>query len=827
MREVAPPPKPRRTVGFLTIESSTPYQSALIAALAAACEERDVNLVVFTEAYLERDGGHDACRLFAAKLAGSHNVDAMIVPVLGNVASLDMVAAFVARFQPLPVCTVSLTIPGYPNVQIDNEAGFHGLVRHLVEVHRYRRFVFLARPPEHVEGRVRRRAYADKLASYGIEPLADIVVPGDPILDPEIITRALAQVGKVDAIVAVDDYLVPSLLRVLETLGLRVPADVAVTGFDDSDIARGANPPLTSVRQPFYAMLDSALTSVLASLDGREVAPETLIAPELVCRRSCGCLSEGMSLYPTDPREGSSLVTDLAGARAAVIEEWQEIPGLRILPGAWENSLYAAFVADLLGGSREAGSRLTECLAQHCAKGGEVQAWNPVVSTLKRHLLPLTAADPLVMARAETMIQRLRTQLGGAEAGRAHGQRLRSEVLARQHAVVADRLLRNLNREHLIASLPELFTQLGVDTFWFSTFPDPEAPETGARLASAMVHGQPVDVAAYQDNFPPVHLVPESQRPSDECYAWVVSPVHDEERQLGLLVCSYLRDHGVTYEIMALQIGAALHGAWLVERIEEETERRERAERERLVRELELAERIQTSILPRHPQVPGLDIATVMLPATEVGGDYFDVLPMVDGCMMGIGDVAGHGLNTGLVMLMLQSAVSTAVALKPDLTPTDAYLAVNRVLYENIRNRLLQDEHVTLALIRYRTNGHLTIAGAHDDILIFRARTGEVEIVTLTGFWAGAIADVAELTVDQYMQLEPGDVVLLYTDGSTEAMDAQRQLFGRDRLAREFAQVGRKPVTEIRDQLLAAVQRWLHHQEDDIAFLVARYVGLP
>ncbi len=61
MREVAPPPKSRRTIGFLTIESGTPYQSALIAALAAACEEREVNLVVFTEAYLERDGGQDAC----------------------------------------------------------------------------------------------------------------------------------------------------------------------------------------------------------------------------------------------------------------------------------------------------------------------------------------------------------------------------------------------------------------------------------------------------------------------------------------------------------------------------------------------------------------------------------------------------------------------------------------------------------------------------------------------------------------------------------------------------------------------------------------------
>ena len=164
-----PPSPARRTVGFLTTESSLPYNASLIAALEAVCDERDVNMVVFTDAYLGSEGGAEASRLFAAKLAGPQNVDAMIVPALGNEASPDQVLAFVERFRPLPVCTVSLRLPGYPNVQIDNEAGFHGLVQHLVEVHRHEKFLFLARPPEHLEGRVRRRAYAERLSSYGIE----------------------------------------------------------------------------------------------------------------------------------------------------------------------------------------------------------------------------------------------------------------------------------------------------------------------------------------------------------------------------------------------------------------------------------------------------------------------------------------------------------------------------------------------------------------------------------------------------------------------------------------------------------------------------------
>jgi DNA-binding LacI/PurR family transcriptional regulator len=203
-------PARRRSVGFLTTESSLPYNAALIAALEAACERRDVNLVVFTSAYLTDEDADTALRLFAAKLAGPDNVDALIVPTLGNVASPDTVLRFLERYRPLPICTVSLTLRGYPNVQIDNQAGVAGVVRHLIEVHRCRRLVFLARPAEHVEGRVRRRAFVETLAEHGIEALPDIVATGDPAVDPGLIRAALGELGQVDAIVAVDDYLAPS-----------------------------------------------------------------------------------------------------------------------------------------------------------------------------------------------------------------------------------------------------------------------------------------------------------------------------------------------------------------------------------------------------------------------------------------------------------------------------------------------------------------------------------------------------------------------------------------------------------------------------------------
>jgi sigma-B regulation protein RsbU (phosphoserine phosphatase) len=224
--------------------------------------------------------------------------------------------------------------------------------------------------------------------------------------------------------------------------------------------------------------------------------------------------------------------------------------------------------------------------------------------------------------------------------------------------------------------------------------------------------------------------------------------------------------------------------------------------------------------------VRGLEIAATMLPATEVGGDYYDVLPTPRGCWIGIGDVAGHGLRSGLVMMMLQSVVAALVRSNPEAAPRDVLRVVNAVLYENVRERLQQDEHATLSLISYRDDGQLWFAGAHEDMLVLRAETGKVEAVPTLGTWVGATKDIDEVTQDTHFRLRDGDVLLLYTDGVLEAQGARGEQFGSERLTRELERLGGEPVTKIRDALCAAVTEFMLEQHDDIALLVARYRAL-
>jgi phosphoserine phosphatase RsbU/P len=174
-------------------------------------------------------------------------------------------------------------------------------------------------------------------------------------------------------------------------------------------------------------------------------------------------------------------------------------------------------------------------------------------------------------------------------------------------------------------------------------------------------------------------------------------------------------------------------------------------------------------------------------------------------------------------MMMLQSIVSALVRQNPDARPRELLRVVNGVLYENVRVRLEQDEHATLSLIRYRRTGELTFAGAHEDMLILRAETGQVEMVPTLGTWVGATRDIEEATQDSSLCLRDGDVLVLYTDGVIEAQNALGEQLGLPRLTQQLAQLGDRSAHEVQGALFDYVRSFMASQRDDIALLVARY----
>ena len=151
---------------------------------------------------------------------------------------------------------------------------------------------------------------------------------------------------------------------------------------------------------------------------------------------------------------------------------------------------------------------------------------------------------------------------------------------------------------------------------------------------------------------------------------------------------------------------------WQLERSQSDL----RAARDALWEEMDIAKRIQTSLLPTLERVNGFQVSATMLPAKEVGGDYYDLITTNDEELwVTIGDVSGHGVESSLIMMITQTSVSTSVQRTPDITPSRVLSGVNAVLKENIARLGTKQVRDALcaALTRRQRAGRGTPSGHH------------------------------------------------------------------------------------------------------------------
>ncbi len=240
--------------------------------------------------------------------------------------------------------------------------------------------------------------------------------------------------------------------------------------------------------------------------------------------------------------------------------------------------------------------------------------------------------------------------------------------------------------------------------------------------------------------------------------------------------------------------------------------------------EMALARTIQTSVLPKSFELNGFDISAIMLPAEEVGGDFYEFRPIQNGgAWIGVGDVTGHGVTSGLIMMMAQSMFTVLCEQHQNgATPSKFLTLLNRAMFYNLRSRLDQDKFMTMVVAKINRDGQMVFAGAHTDLLVYRAKSGEVERIPTEGLWLGMEAEIESVTTDQTVMLERGDVALFHTDGVTEARDAHGECFDVDRLTRQLIALQRRPAAEIVTEIAQCAWRWAAQPSDDVSLMAVK-----
>jgi phosphoserine phosphatase RsbU/P len=245
-------------------------------------------------------------------------------------------------------------------------------------------------------------------------------------------------------------------------------------------------------------------------------------------------------------------------------------------------------------------------------------------------------------------------------------------------------------------------------------------------------------------------------------------------------------------------------------------------ERRRLERELDFARRVQLNLMPTAPtQPPGWEIATTYRAARVIGGDFYDAfeLPATRGWIgLVVADVSGKGLTAALMMAFTRAVLRSAAY--NGAGPADALERTNRVLVRDARTGLFV---TALAAVLDPTRGTLTYASAgHEPALLARSGSGEIEELPAGGLMLGLGASVG--TTDEVIELEPGDLLVAYTDGITDAVAADGRRFGDERLRAVIADHRADSAGEVVAAILAAVDAFAGStdQADDLTLLAVR-----
>jgi len=246
------------------------------------------------------------------------------------------------------------------------------------------------------------------------------------------------------------------------------------------------------------------------------------------------------------------------------------------------------------------------------------------------------------------------------------------------------------------------------------------------------------------------------------------------------------------------------------------------AEKQKIERDLDLARRIQQSLLPKCvPDLRGLDICGEMIPAMQVGGDYFDLIPISDTKIyVVVGDVSGKGLSASLYMTKLQTMMQLACV--DSRRPRDILIEINKKLYTSMEKDWFIT--ITLALFDLEKNSVKVCRAGHAPILA--ALNGSIEIYRTQGIGVGLEKGVIfDKTLDEEeISLSPGKIFAFYSDGITEAIDEKEEFFGEENLINILKSKNSFRSSQLVDSIWESLKqfRGRAEQNDDMTLVLVK-----
>jgi signal transduction histidine kinase/DNA-binding LacI/PurR family transcriptional regulator/AraC-like DNA-binding protein len=485
--------KTRKTIAFL---GSTPGGARnhdkwqLWRGIAEVARENDLNVI-----YVAGEDIDESPQAKLYTLLEPDHLDGLIVwnTFVTQHRNNQQIQEFYDRFVNLPIVSIEKKLERFSCISVDYARGIHEIINHLVQFHGFRHIAYI---PDHTNplSDEQQSEFIHTLTQYGF-------------FDPRLIgqlenldAQGLIPGEDYQAVVAGSDNTAAEVITSLQRHNIRIPEDLAVTGFYDGQQARGLIPPLTTIRIPFRKMGRQAVSMLMKTIREGEQSESIQVPIKIITRRSCGCFDQTAEKVSVGylPKSPYPIETYIQQERELIIDEMAIGLGssAESYSSQWASSVFDGATTELLeqrqGYSKSPTKKfldiLNRVLIETVREDINPNRWHESISTLRRHLWPHLHGTSL--AFCEDMFQQARVLIGQT-AGRAevhrHWQAARHvEILNNINAALLTTFEIDQLTDILAGSLPKL----GITSCILAMYEEPEAPEKSIRVVMEVRYGK-------------------------------------------------------------------------------------------------------------------------------------------------------------------------------------------------------------------------------------------------------------------------------------------------------------------------------------------------
>ena len=542
----------RKTIGVFASKVGRGWGTQFLAGINDAAKELNVNLVHFIGGKLAPVPGDDPGKSFGLyDLAKPEQFDGLLLTadVAYGVSESDL-KAFRAMHLNTPIVTQSVPMDGATMFIPSNVDGMSTLVRHLIEDHSYKRIAFIRGLDGQIDSEQRFQAYKDELKAHNLRFNEDLVVTGDFTQESgrEAIQILLDERGlRFKAVVAANDRMAFGALEALQQRGVRVPDDVAVTGFDDLREAQTMGVPLTTVRQSYYTAGKNALQALVKRINGDTLQKQIVTSTQVLVRWSCGCLPENV-------RQAAVALRDVA--KTGKLENKREAAMRALLnsAGIMENDPSILQYRDAFGrawdaflmtlndkaSSDEFLKTINAMIELMQKQNMPPSIWHNVISMMRRYALGGITSHT-VMLQAENLFQQARLLAGELSQRWQSYQRLALEQQESLLQGFSFSMAPAMSIDEIGKAISEHFPAMGIDRWYVMFYSDVSSPQSISaptpesykllfqyENAKFEIPRKPTSIGTGQ-------LVPRGKTPEDHRYTSVVMPLTLATNRFGFM----------------------------------------------------------------------------------------------------------------------------------------------------------------------------------------------------------------------------------------------------------------------------------------------------